>query len=158
MFSALPEHPQPRDRFDKPPPQVRVTGYFFKIQRYEVQEGDDQNHRAPLILAKRIQVLNSSATQSRELGLAPYVIGFALVLGAILAFTMWRLSVGDKQFAETQLKRFDTTNTADLSGLEQLDASDDPADFFRRMSDPEPASPPAPPPPPASPGRTRATP
>ena len=139
VFSELPRGLQPRDRFDEPPP-VRATGYFFKVQTYEVQPGDDQSHTAPLILAKQIQPIEVSEAAPQASGLATYVIAFALLLGAVLAVFLWRFSVGDRQFAEQQLQRYDVTRTANPSDLKHLETTEDPREFFRRLSEADAAA------------------
>jgi hypothetical protein len=139
VFSELPQGLQPRDRFDDPP-QVRATGYFFKVQTYELKPGDDQSHTTPLILAKRIQPLDVSEAAPQTSGLAAYVIGFALVLGAILAVFLWRFSIGDRQFAEQQLQRYDVSRQANPSDLKHLETTEDPQEFFRRLSEADSAA------------------
>jgi hypothetical protein len=139
VFSELPAGLEPQDRFAEPP-EVRATGYFFKVQTYEVEPGDDQSHTAPLLLAKRIQPVDAAAAPQRALGLAPYVIGFALLLGGILAVFIWRFSRGDRQFAEQQLQRYDASRTADPSELKHLETMEDPQEFFRRLSEADAAA------------------
>lgn len=139
VFNELPSGLEPQDRFAEPP-EVRATGYFFKVQTYEVKPGDDQSHTAALLLAKQIQVVDVAEAPQRALGLAPYVIGFALVLGGILTVFIWRFSVGDRQFAEEQLQRYDKSRTADVSDLKDLETADDPQEFFRRLQETESAA------------------
>lgn len=130
VLSELPDGLQPNDGYE-PPPQVRATGYFFKIERYRVN--DERYHNAPLILARTIQVTPTKSLPRYSTGLAPYVVGFALALGGILAFTIWRLSRGDKQFAETHLGRFDSTRTGEPHDLNDLEAGEDAGEFFRKL-------------------------
>jgi len=139
VVSELPAGLEPQDMYDRPP-EVWVTGYFFKIQKYEVEQREDipRYHYAPLLLAKRLERVDREGTAVNGRGLAPYVVGFALLMGGLLIVTLWRFSNGDKKFAETHLKRFDATQKEDVSELNGLEPSPNTEEFFRQLSESPP--------------------
>lgn len=135
VFSELPAGLEPTELFD-PPPDVRATGYFFKVQKYEAKPNGEEyryNH-APLLLAKRIERLDATNSQVGGFELAPYVIGFALVVGLVLAFAMWRFTRGDKQFSKEHLQRFEEQSHEEATDLNRHEAGESPEEFFARLS------------------------
>lgn len=132
VISELPDGLVPQDLYETPP-HVRAVGYFFKVQNYAVNEQRD--HLAPLLLAKRIEPVPAEELQSPGLGIAPWVIGAALALGAVLAFTMWRFSAGDRQFARERLRQYERERDREAAGLNALPAGDDADEFFKRLSE-----------------------
>lgn len=134
ILSKPPAGLEPSGKYD-PPPQVRVTGYFFKIERYQVN--DERYHTAPLLLAKSLAVVRSEPVPSPGLGLAPWIVGFSLLVGGVLAVVLWRMSRGDKQFAESHLSRYDSTRSAEPPNLKDIQAGEDPAAFFQKLSEGE---------------------
>lgn len=134
VFSEIPEGLEPKDLF-QPPPDVRVTGYFFKVEKYEAQPNGEKwrYEYAPLLLARRIDLAEEPT--SRGLSLAPFVIGFALLIGGILAIAMWRFTRGDKQFADEHLSRFEERKHEEATNLNRHEAGESPEQFFARLSD-----------------------
>ena len=133
VFSEIPEGLEPKDLF-QPPPDVRVTGYFFKVEKYEAQPNGEKwrYEYAPLLLARRIDLAEEPT--SRGLSLAPFVIGFALLIGGILAIAMWRFTRGDKQFADEHLSRFEERKHEEATNLNRHEAGESPEQFFARLS------------------------
>lgn len=134
VFSELPDGLEPQDLY-QPPHNVRVTGYFFKVQKYEAKPNGEKwrYENAPLLLARRIDLVEPPDLSG--LSLAPYVISFALIVGGILAFAMWRFTRGDKQFAAEHLSRFEEQKHEEATGLNRHEAGESPEEFFARLSE-----------------------
>lgn len=133
VFSELPEgiDDVAKSRTFDPPVSVRVTGYFFKIQKYEIDE--DRDSFAPLLLAKRIQLTKTGAAP-RSLAAMPYIIGFVFLILLGLAFAIWRFSLGDKQFQRNHLQRLAEPSSDTKAAMDNLPA-DDNDDLFGHLND-----------------------
>lgn len=121
-----------RSREFEPAVPVRASGYFFKVQKYEIDA--DRDGFAPLILAKRIRILKEPASSSRTISAAPYIVGFICFVLAALAFAIWRFSIGDKAFHKKHLERISEPSTAEKLALNNLPA-EEPADMFANLAE-----------------------
>lgn len=134
IISELPEGLEPKDLF-KNPPEVRVTGYFFKVQKYYVdKERLKPSKRAPVLLARRIELVPPNEAVSQGLKLAPYVVGFALIVAIGLAITIWRFTKGDKKFAAEHLQRYEKKSSGDVSDLNSISAGETADEYFERLT------------------------
>ncbi len=131
VFTSIPEG-IPQGSELKRPPRVRVTGYFFKRYGYQAQHG---LHVAPLLLAKQPRWFPPRRVETQDLGLAPYVLGFVVVVGAVLGLTLWRFSISDKKFHQSHLQRITRASNEAIAALDGVETSDV-NDLFRQMSAP----------------------
>ena len=65
--------------------EVRITGYFFKLYRYDAQ---DRTWKAPLLLAGGIEWKKNEATKPAPLGAEVYLLVAMVVM--ILGFVWWQ--------------------------------------------------------------------
>ncbi len=111
---------------------TKFTGYFFKPQWYESLDG---LKKAPLLIGKTIQRMRPAAAASEsanDLGLAPYVIGLAVLVALGLGLMIWRFNASDKKFGHQHIDHFTAATPAAIQELQNLETSD-PADLFRQM-------------------------
>lgn len=92
------------------------TGYFFKKYAYTAVHG---LHSTTLLLGGKLH-WTPPPPQVSDLGLAPYILGVVIAMGAVLLLVLWRYSVSDRRFRELQLE---SIKQLDLSGLS--DAEDE---------------------------------
>ncbi len=132
ICSLLPEGiTLPKD--EKTEWEATVTGYFFKRQGYPSQGGF---HVAPVLIAQRIQPVRSegesTAPTTGDMGLAPYVIGLALMIALGLGVMIWRFNKSDKAFGNQHIEHFTTATPSAIRELEHLETND-PGELFRQM-------------------------
>ena len=110
---------------------AKFTGYFFKAQWYDSLGG---LQKAPLLIGKTIrrQHRPRRPKTANDLGLAPYVIGLAVLIALGLGLMIWRFNASDKKFGHQHIDHFTAATPAAIQELENLETSD-PADLFRQM-------------------------
>ncbi len=130
LCTSLPEGIPTGDQIDVP---ARFTGYFFKAEWYESVGG---LQKAPLLIGKTIRwerpIAASGSQSADDLGLAPYVIGLAVLVALGLALMIWRFNASDKQFGHQHIDHFTAASPAAIQELQNLETSD-PRDLFRQM-------------------------
>ncbi|GAB4154312.1 MAG: hypothetical protein Tsb009_30910 [Planctomycetaceae bacterium] len=132
VFSQLPEEVGAVEQSKKfnPPVPIRVTGYFFKVQRYAIDE--TRSHYAPLFLAGRIQILERRTDANRSVSAAPYIVGFVIFLLLAFSVAIWRFSSGDKAFQKNHLKRLAEPTAEEKNALNDLPATNT-EDMFSQL-------------------------
>ncbi|MFT5094398.1 MAG: hypothetical protein ACI93T_003237 [Porticoccaceae bacterium] len=98
---------------------VKVTGYFLKRYGYPAQQ--DRLHVAPLILAKTVhwnQKRPSSVPD--DLGIVPYVLGFAAILGIIISILLYRFRSSDRDFEKKHLRRLTAAPAGAIDAISEL--------------------------------------
>jgi len=98
---------------------VKVTGYFLKRYGYPAQQ--DRLHVAPLILAKNVhwdQKRPSSVPD--DLGIVPYVLGFAGILGVIISILLYRFRSSDRDFEKKHLRRLTAAPAGAIDAISEL--------------------------------------
>lgn len=113
-----------------PPLPIRVTGYFFKIQRYEVNK--NREHFAPLIIAKSLKIQPVPEATTHTKTATPYVVGFIFSVIALFAFFVWRFSKNDKKFQQQHLQRIIEPTETERNALNNIPA-DTPTDLFSHL-------------------------
>lgn len=82
-------------KFDSNPPQVTVSGYFFKREAY-ASRAEDGLSIAPLLLAGRIsRVPLPASAQTRADQLTPYLGWLALLICGALGLVIWSFMASD---------------------------------------------------------------
>lgn len=116
---------------------VEVTGFFFK--RYGYPTRDDRLHVAPMILAKSLKWYKPREVQKpNDLGLVPYVLAFAGIIGGSICLLLWKFRAGDRQFERQHLKRLTEAPREAISAINDLPVIDI-GESLRQMSDAESA-------------------
>lgn len=138
VLSEPPDEIAPADAYDEPAP-VRATGYFFKLQAYEIDGGEST---APLLLARTIDLLPRQPAGRTGAGLTPYLIVFFALIGLSVAVAAWRAFVGDRAFERRHLKRLSEAPREDIQALEGVEQTD-PNEIFRQLAAEDNASDPA---------------
>lgn len=111
--------------------RVRMTGYFFKRFGYMTQ--DHRLYTAPLLLGKRIRrVSRGSSASDDDVGLTPYIAGFALLLAAMIGTMLWRFSCSDRRFQKRHLQRLTEASSEAISAINDLPTTDV-NEMFRQM-------------------------
>ena len=98
---------------------VKVTGYFLKRYGYPAQQ--DRLHVAPLILAKNVhwyQKRQSSVPD--DMGIVPYVLGFAGFLGVTIAILLFRFRSSDREFEKRHLRRLTAAPEGAIAAIKDL--------------------------------------
>jgi hypothetical protein len=130
ICTSLPEDMAPGKDLDLP---AKFTGYFFKKEGYQTEQGF---HVAPVLIGKHIRwnrpPVAADSSAPRDLGLAPYVIGLAVLIAVGLGVMIWRFNVSDKKFGHKHVEHFTTAEPSAIEELNNLEAND-PADLFRQM-------------------------
>lgn len=101
---------------------VRLVGRFFKIERYLARHG--KTHPAPLVLAKRLEWVRPTPLETNHEALSKWVLGVALGIAAVLALTLWRISVGDRRFYHGHLKRIVAAPREQIAALDGAETAD----------------------------------
>lgn len=96
---------------------VTVTGYFFKRQGYASINGQ---RVAPLILSKGLEKTKFETTELIESSLAPYMIGFAVIVGVTAVVAIWFYGRGDRKFEREERKKFTAASEEALEALKEL--------------------------------------
>ena len=74
----------------------------------------------------------AASESANDLGLAPYVIGLAVLIALGLGLMIWRFNASDKKFGHQHIDHFTAATPAAIQELENLETSD-PNDLFRQM-------------------------
>lgn len=111
VCTSIPSDLSPADVFKRSPPEVQVTGYFFKSQGYAAQ-GDPKKkkknevamHSAPLLLASTMQMQAVAPVETRDIAaeMVPWLWWFAIGIGALLAVVLWNYAASDWTFRHTR--------------------------------------------------------
>jgi hypothetical protein len=132
VFSELPKEAgtiEKEKEFDPPLP-VRVTGYFFKVQKYAISE--TTSNLAPLLLAKRLRILKNPTDSARSLSAAPYIVGFVICILLALSVAIWRFSKGDQAFQKDHIQRLSEPSSSEKIALNNITA-DSPENLFAHL-------------------------
>lgn len=103
LASLLPKNtPNPARNFDiTNSPEVRLIGYFFKIEGYPTEMGGIS--RAPLLLAGTLRTIPPpEATTNRAAELTPYLAYLALIICASVLLMIFRFAISDAAYAQTR--------------------------------------------------------
>jgi hypothetical protein len=112
---------------------VEVTGYYFKRFGYPTQ--DDRLHVAPMILARTLKWFKPrSVQQPNDLGLIPYVLGFAAIIGTTIGVLLYRFRSSDRKFERELLRRLTEAPREAIAAIDQLPIIDV-GDALRQMSE-----------------------
>jgi len=114
------------------PAEITVTGYFFKREGYESNNG---LYVAPLILAQQpIWHQPVVEPQSNQPGYTtPIVIGIAAVVITGVCFLMWRLTTGDRKFDAAYQQRNAEESEAAVAELKDKVEYIDVTEMFEQM-------------------------
>lgn len=110
------------DNFEKPP-EVTVTGYFFKREGYSSKGGLSS---APLVLAGEIKPRPIAQVVAAEDGqIQHYLSWFAVAVAGVLMFTLWNFAVSDWNYRFSRASQsLAPPANADLVGIEAVDIND----------------------------------
>lgn len=98
---------------------VKVTGYFLKRYGYPAQQ--DRLHVAPLILAKNVQWYQKRPSSvPDDLGIVPYVLGLAGVLGVTISILLYRFRSSDRDFEKKHLRRLTAAPAGAIDAISDL--------------------------------------
>ncbi len=98
---------------------VKVTGYFLKRYGYPAQQ--DRLHVAPLVLAKNVQWYQKRPSSvPDDLGIVPYVLGFAGVLGVTISILLYRFRSSDRDFEKNHLRRLSAAPAGAIDAISNL--------------------------------------
>lgn len=127
LCSRIPEGiPQGMDI--EPGTVVKITGFYFK--RYGYPAHDHRLHVAPLILAPEVYWFRQRPARDRNAedgGIVPYVLGLAVIIGAIVAVLLWQFRRSDREFERQHLKRLTAAPQGaivSLDGVATVDVND----------------------------------
>lgn len=107
VCSAVPADLQPANLYSNNPPEVKLSGYFFKTQGYQ-SVGDGKReatlHIAPLVLAGSISHIPAVVTKTRDVAseMVPWLTWFALGTGGVLTLVLWNFAASDWAFRHTR--------------------------------------------------------
>ena len=106
VCSSIPEGIEPSELFNSDPPEVTLTGYFFKRQGYAAGESEEDVAlaSAPLLLASGFELVPVVQAQTRDMAsdMVPWLWWFALGIGAVLAMVFWNFAASDWAFRHTR--------------------------------------------------------
>ncbi|MDA1163851.1 MAG: hypothetical protein O3B13_12170 [Planctomycetota bacterium] len=98
---------------------VSVTGYFLKRYGYPAQQ--DRLHVAPLILAQTVRWHRRRAsTMPTDLGIVPYVLSFAGILGVTISVLLYRFRSSDRDFEKKHLRRLTAAPEGAIEAISEL--------------------------------------
>jgi len=98
---------------------VNVTGYFLKRYGYPAQ--GERLHVAPLVLARSVRWLRKRPSSiPDDLGIVPYVLGFAGVLGVTISIMLFRFRSSDREFEKKHLRRLTTAPEGAIAAISDL--------------------------------------
>jgi dsDNA-binding SOS-regulon protein len=98
---------------------VKVTGYFFKRYGYPAQQ--DHLHVAPLILAKSVHWYRQRQSSiPDDMGIVPYVLGFAGILGVIISILLFRFRSSDREFEKRHLRRLTAAPEGAIEAIDDM--------------------------------------
>lgn len=94
----------------KNPPDVEITGYFFKREGYGAKGKDGKGDLAltPLILAGRIQHLLPGVVVTRADEMNPWLTWIGIGVCCGVALIVWQFQASDKVFRETRTHQLTT--------------------------------------------------
>lgn len=98
---------------------VKVTGYFLKRYGYPAQQ--DRLHVAPLVLAKSVRWYRQRpSTIPDDLGIVPYVLGLAGILGVTISVLLYQFRSGDRDFEKKHLRRLTAAPEGAIAAISEL--------------------------------------
>lgn len=98
---------------------VEVTGYFFKRYGYPTQ--GERLHVAPLILSKNVRWFQRRPSSvPDDLGIVPYVLGFAGILGVTISILLYRFRSSDREFEKKHLRRLTAAPAGAIEAISDL--------------------------------------
>ena len=98
---------------------VKVTGYFLKRYGYPAQQ--DRLHVAPLVLAKNVRWFQKRAsTVPDDLGIVPYVLGCASIMGVTISILLFRFRSSDREFEKKHLRRLTAAPEGAIAAISDL--------------------------------------
>ena len=98
---------------------VSVTGYFLKRYGYPAQ--GERLHVAPLVLAKSVRWFRTRPSSvPDDLGVVPYVIGFAGILGITISILLFRFRSSDREFEKKHLRRLTAAPQGAIEAISDL--------------------------------------
>lgn len=98
---------------------VKVTGYFLKRYGYPAQQ--DRLHVAPLLLAKNVQWYQKRPSSvPDDLGIVPYVLGLAGILGVTISILLYRFRSSDRDFEKKHLRRLTAAPAGAIDAISDL--------------------------------------
>ena len=98
---------------------VKVTGYFLKRYGYPAQQ--DRLHVAPLVLAKSVRWYEKrQSSVPDDMGIVPYVLGFAGFLGVTISILLFRFRSSDREFEKKHLRRLTAAPEGAIAAINDL--------------------------------------
>jgi len=98
---------------------VKVSGYFLKRYGYPAQQ--DRLHVAPLILAKSVRWYEKrQSSVPDDMGIVPYVLGFAGFLGVTISILLFRFRSSDREFEKKHLRRLTAAPEGAIDAINDL--------------------------------------
>jgi hypothetical protein len=98
---------------------VSVTGYFFKRYGYPAQ--GERLHVAPLVLTKSVHWLRQRPSSvPDDLGIVPYVLGFAGIMGVTISILLFRFRSSDRDFEKKHLRRLTAAPDGAIEAIRDL--------------------------------------
>lgn len=98
---------------------VNVTGYFFKRYGYPAQ--GERLHVAPLVLAKSVRwIRQRPSSVPDDLGIVPYVLGFAGIMGITISILLFRFRSSDREFEKKHLRRLTAAPEGAIAAISDL--------------------------------------
>ena len=98
---------------------VKVTGYFLKRYGYPAQQ--DRLHVAPLILSKSVHWYQQRPTSvPDDMGIVPYVLAFAGILGVTISIMLYRFRSSDREFEKKHLRRLTAAPEGAIAAINDL--------------------------------------
>ncbi len=111
---------------------VEVTGYYFK--RFGYPTHDHRLHVAPMVLAGTLKWFKPRSAQKQDdLGLIPYVLGFAAIIGTTIGVLLYQFRSSDRKFEREHLKRLTEAPQEAIAAIDQLPVIDV-GDALRQLS------------------------
>jgi hypothetical protein len=111
---------------------VEVTGYYFK--RFGYPTHDHRLHVAPMVLARTLKWFKPrSAQKPNDLGLIPYVLAFAAIIGTTIGVMLYQFRSSDRKFEREHLRRLTEAPREAIAAIDHLPVIDV-GDALRQMS------------------------
>lgn len=98
---------------------VNVTGYFLKRYGYPAQ--GERLHVAPLMLTGSVQwIRRRPSSVPDDLGIVPYVLGFAGIMGLTISVLLFRFRSSDREFEKKHLRRLTAAPEGAIAAISDL--------------------------------------
>lgn len=130
VCSSIPDGIRPAEIYTENPPEVTLSGFFFKTQGYE-SRGDGTRaatlHTAPLVLASSFEHVPVVEAQTRDIAseMVPWLWWFAIGIGSLLALVLWNFAASDWTFRHTRAHGIlQPDRSVDFEGVDAVTTSE----------------------------------